>query len=195
MVRQLRLSSLSAIQSPSFAALLLAVSLLSACAPVRDKSALPIPEITHPAPPGIAKIGTPYTVSGVTYYPKEISEGFVVEGTASWYGKQFHGSNTANGEKFDMNTVSAAHTTLPMPIHVRVTNLNNDRWLIVRVNDRGPFVKKRMLDLSKAAASELDFLDQGTTLVRVEDLSAVELSLDAHTVVRDRSGSKRTTRD
>ncbi|MBF0097914.1 MAG: septal ring lytic transglycosylase RlpA family protein [Magnetococcales bacterium] len=186
----------STLQLPTRTTALLALALLSACAPMREPTtALPIPEPAHAAPPGSAKVGNPYTVSGITYYPKEVSEGFVVEGTASWYGKQFHGGTTANGEKFDMNTISAAHTTLPLPMHVRVTNLQNDRWLIVRVNDRGPFVKKRLLDLSKAAATELDFLDQGTAPVRIEDLSAVELSLDAHTSTPERPLKRRSAKE
>ncbi|MEO5364074.1 MAG: septal ring lytic transglycosylase RlpA family protein [Magnetococcus sp. DMHC-8] len=164
---------------------MLGLGLLSACTSVRDGSSLvSIPEPIHPAPPGHAKVGKPYTVSGITYHPRESSEGYLEEGVASWYGKQFHHRRTANGELFDMNTISAAHTTLPLPVHVRVTNLKNDRWAIVRVNDRGPFVNNRLLDLSWAAAQELGFAEQGTVRVRVEDLSAVELSLDAHTGAR-----------
>jgi rare lipoprotein A (peptidoglycan hydrolase) len=196
MVHQPPPTCLSARKLPTLVAALLTLGLLSACVPMREPTtALPIPEPSHAAPPGSAKVGTPYTISGITYTPKEINEGFAVEGTASWYGKQFHGGTTANGEKFDMNTISAAHTTLPLPMHVRVTNLHNERWLIVRVNDRGPFVKKRLLDLSKAAASELDFLDQGTAPVRVEDLSAIELSLDAHTSTPERPLKRRSSKE
>ncbi|WP_130471090.1 septal ring lytic transglycosylase RlpA family protein [Candidatus Magnetaquicoccus inordinatus] len=196
MLQLSRQTFLSAMRLPLSLLTLLVLSLINGCAMHRDPStALPIPQPSQPAPPGIAKVGTPYTVSGVTYYPKEIGEGFAAEGIASWYGPQFHGKNTANGEKFDMNSISAAHTTLPLPMHVRVTNLHNDRWLIVRINDRGPFVRKRLLDLSKAAAEELDFLDQGTTSVRIEDLSAVELSLDAHTIVPERQQKRRSAKE
>jgi len=91
-------------------------------------------------------------------------------GIASWYGKDFHGKRTANGERYDMHALSAAHKTLPLPTLVRVTNLDNGRAVIVRVNDRGPFVKERLIDLSYAAAKELGYADKGTARVRVQTL-------------------------
>ncbi len=162
--------------------LALGLCLLSACTPMRDRVSVVIPEPIYPPPPGYAKVGRPYTVSGITYHPQEVAEGYVAEGVASWYGKPFDGGMTANGEQFDMNTLSAAHTTLPLPTHVRVTNLQNGQWIIVRVNDRGPFVNNRLIDLSFSSAKVLGFEEKGTTRVRVEDLSNVELSLDTHSV-------------
>jgi rare lipoprotein A len=90
------------------------------------------------------------------------------EGIASWYGSDFHGHKTANGERYDMNGISAAHRTMPLPSYARVTNLDNGRSIIVRVNNRGPFVRHRIVDLSTGAAKALDFYKKGTTHVRVE---------------------------
>ena len=109
----------------------------------------------------------PYQVNGVWYYPKE-DRGYNVVGTGSWYGEQFHNRRTANGEIFDMDIPSAAHKTLPLPSLVEVTNLDNGRRMIVRVNDRGPFVGDRVIDLSKAAAEELGYRRQGVAKVRVK---------------------------
>ena len=116
---------------------------------------------------GVYKVGKPYKVNGVWYFPKE-DYNYDEVGYASWYGSDFHNKRTANGEVFDMNMLSAAHKTLPLPSVVRVTNLQNGRSIILRVNDRGPFVNDRMLDVSKKAAQLLGFKDQGTTKVRVE---------------------------
>ncbi len=123
---------------------------------------------------GIYKIGTPYQIEGQWYYPEE-NVNYVNTGIASWYGEKFHMKRTANGEIFDMNLLTAAHPTLPMPIRARVTNLENGRSLIVRINDRGPFARGREIDLSKRAAEVLGFLEQGTTHVRVEYLSRAPL--------------------
>ncbi|WP_375203053.1 septal ring lytic transglycosylase RlpA family protein [Hyphococcus sp.] len=112
------------------------------------------------------KIGKPYKVKGKTYYPAE-DPNYSKVGVASWYGSQFHGRLTANGEIFDMNRLSAAHTTLPLPSMVEVTNLENGRSVVVRVNDRGPFVDDRIIDMSREAARELGFERQGTARVRV----------------------------
>lgn len=117
------------------------------------------------------KIGKPYQISGVWYYPKVDYE-YEETGIASWYGPKFHGKRTANGEIFDMNRVSAAHRTLPMPSVVRVTNLNTGRAINVRVNDRGPFAHGRIIDMSRRAAQLLGFEQAGTAPVRVEILSA-----------------------
>ena len=116
---------------------------------------------------GVYKVGSPYQVGGNWYYPK-IDYNYDQAGVASWYGQNFHGKLTANGEKFDMRRVSAAHKTLPLPSIVRVTNLENGRSLIIRVNDRGPFVRGRIIDLSKRAAELLGFADKGTAMVRVQ---------------------------
>ena len=112
------------------------------------------------------KIGEPYQVAGVWYYPKS-EPGYNQTGIASWYGGKFHGRKTANGETFDMNALTAAHKTLPMPSRVRVTNLQNGRSLVLRVNDRGPFTHGRIIDLSRRAAQLLGFERQGTARVRV----------------------------
>ncbi|MGB0577645.1 MAG: septal ring lytic transglycosylase RlpA family protein [Alphaproteobacteria bacterium] len=119
---------------------------------------------------GAYKIGKPYQIKGTWYYPA-VNYGYVEKGIASWYGPQFHGRKTANGEIFDMNTVSAAHRTLPLPSVVQVTNLKNGRSLKIRINDRGPFAKNRIIDLSRRAAQLLGFERAGTALVRVEIIS------------------------
>lgn len=112
------------------------------------------------------KIGAPYDVKGVTYYP-HVDYGYDRTGTASWYGEQFNGRYTANGEVFDLNELTAAHTTLPLPSIVEVTNLRNGRTLKLRINDRGPFAHGRILDVSRRAAQLLGFENAGTTPVRV----------------------------
>jgi rare lipoprotein A len=112
------------------------------------------------------KVGKPYQVKGVWYYPKD-QPTYDEIGIASWYGEQFHNHYTADGEIFDMGMPSAAHKTLPLPSLVEVTNLANGRTVIVRVNDRGPFVEGRVIDMSRAAAEELGFVAQGVTKVRV----------------------------
>ncbi len=117
--------------------------------------------------PGAYKVGKPYQVAGQWYYPK-VDYAYREKGLASWYGPNFHGRPTANGEIFDMHRVSAAHKTLPLPSVVRVTNLENGRSLVVRVNDRGPFVRGRIIDLSHRAAELLSFVEQGTARVEVQ---------------------------
>lgn len=119
---------------------------------------------------GRYKIGNPYQIMGVWYYPKEDFE-YDETGIGSWYGPKFHGRNTANGEIYDMNGISAAHRTLPMPSIVRVTNLDNGRTLNVTVNDRGPYAHGRILDLSRRAAQLLGFERQGTARIRVRILA------------------------
>ena len=119
---------------------------------------------------GIYKIGDPYRIKGMWYCPYE-NYGYRETGMASWYGVDFHGKRTANGELFNMNTLTAAHRTLPMPSVVCVTNLTNGRVLTVQINDRGPFVNDRIIDLSRKAAQLLGFEGQGTTWVRVEILA------------------------
>jgi rare lipoprotein A len=116
---------------------------------------------------GQYKVGKPYQVGGRWYYPA-YDPSYAAVGVASWYGHPFHGRRTANGELYDMEALTAAHPTLPLPSIVRVTNLANQRELLLRVNDRGPFVGERIIDLSHAAARALDFDRRGTTEVRVE---------------------------
>ena len=119
------------------------------------------------SPPGVYKLGQPYQIQGRWYYP-EFDPEYDRVGLASWYGEPFHGRATANGERFDRGTVTAAHPTLPLPSLVRVVNLANHRELLVRVNDRGPFVGERLIDLSQEAARQLGFERQGLAQVRVQ---------------------------
>lgn len=125
---------------------------------------------------GTYKVGNPYQIMGQTYYPQEDYE-YSEEGIASWYGEDFHAKTTANGEAYDMNTLTAAHRTLPLPSIVRVTNLENGRSLVLRVNDRGPYAKNRIIDVSKRAAELLGFKTKGTAKVRVEILPKESLAL------------------
>jgi rare lipoprotein A len=111
---------------------------------------------------------SPYTVFGKQYYVMPNAQGYVATGTASWYGRKFHGHKTSNGEVYDMYKMSAAHKSLPLPTYLKVTNVDNNRQVVVRVNDRGPFHGDRMIDLSYAAASKLDMLSKGTANVRIE---------------------------
>jgi rare lipoprotein A len=124
----------------------------------------------HEKPPYSGqKIGKPYEVMGQHYEPGYDAH-YDEIGMASWYGPGFHGGKTANGEKYDQNDMTAAHRTLPLPSIVRVTNLNNGKSILVRVNDRGPFKRNRILDLSKAAATKLDIVRSGSAKVRVQFL-------------------------
>lgn len=111
-----------------------------------------------------------YKVAGKRYTPQKNIGEFTQIGQASWYGKAFHGRKTAGGERFDMNKLTAAHPTLPIPSYARVTNLKNGKSVVVRINDRGPFHSKRIIDVSQAAAKALGFLSQGVANVKVERL-------------------------
>lgn len=125
---------------------------------------------------GNFKIGSPYKVDGKWYKPQE-AYNFTETGIASWYGPQFHGKSTANGETFDMYELTAAHRTLQLPSLVRVTNLENGRSLIVRVNDRGPFKRGRVIDLSMRAAELLDFKNNGTAKVKLQVLTQESMAI------------------
>ncbi|MGA0593888.1 septal ring lytic transglycosylase RlpA family protein [Enterovirga sp. CN4-39] len=129
-----------------------------------------IPE-GEPIPKGGGRemIGQPYVVGGRTYVPHR-GKGYVREGWASWYGTAFHGRLTANGEIFDRQSIAAAHPTLPLPSYVRVTNLVNKRSMVVRVNDRGPYERDRVIDVSERVSDALEFRRKGVTRVRVEYL-------------------------
>src|SRR6478735_1802806 len=116
---------------------------------------------------GAYRVGKPYVVGGWTYVPEE-DVNYRAEGMASWYGDDFHGRLTANGEVFDMGSLTAAHPTLPMPSYARVTNVSNGKSLIVRVNDRGPYHGNRLIDVSNKAAELLEFKANGVAKVRVE---------------------------
>jgi rare lipoprotein A len=125
----------------------------------------------EPVPKGGGRelVGRPYMVAGRTYVPRE-NPNYAAEGLASWYGANFHGRLTANGEIFDRDAIAAAHTTMPLPSYARVTNLANGRSIVVRVNDRGPYHANRVIDVSQRTAEALDFRRQGTARVRVEYL-------------------------
>jgi peptidoglycan lytic transglycosylase len=118
-------------------------------------------------PTGAYKVGKPYKIGSSWYYPSVDYE-YSETGIASWYGSKFHGRETANGERYDMNELTAAHRTLPMPSFVRVTNLENGRSIALKINDRGPFARGRIVDVSRRAAQLLGFEAQGTARVRVD---------------------------
>jgi rare lipoprotein A len=151
-------------------------------APQPAPEPVPQPAPAAPAPPppgGVAdavprleprsKSGNPnfYAVAGKRYFVLGTAEGYSERGVASWYGKDFHARSTSNGESYDMYAMTAAHKTLPLPCYARVTNLSNGRSVVVRINDRGPFVSNRIIDLSYSAASRLDMVRAGTAFVEV----------------------------
>ncbi|MEM8659540.1 MAG: septal ring lytic transglycosylase RlpA family protein [Pseudomonadota bacterium] len=140
-----------------------------------------------PQPDPILAVGnaSPYTVNGVQYEILEDHRGYKRRGTASWYGSKFHGHETSNGEIYDLYAATAAHKTLPIPCFARVTNLENGRSVIVRVNDRGPFHSDRLIDLSYGAAVKLGFMEEGTAPVEVEVIDVVGVDDRRDTVVGD----------
>lgn len=161
----------------ALAFLLLGTFLLFSCAakpqPHHPPSADPSrPSVSRPQPPQtpVPPTARPYTVLGQTYHPLTSADGFSEEGVASWYGPQFHAKRTASGEVYNMYDLTAAHRILPMQTKIRVTNLENGKSVVLRVNDRGPFVGNRIVDLSYKAAQELDVIRPGTARVRVEAL-------------------------
>ncbi len=131
-----------------------------------------------------SKLGNPtsYVVFGKRYYVLDKAQGFVERGTASWYGKKFHGRKTSSGEIYNMHAMTAAHKTLPLPTYVRVENLANGKSVVVKVNDRGPFVGDRIIDLSYAAAQKLNVVGPGTA--KVEVTAMVSATQSSRTVVR-----------
>ena len=139
---------------------------------------------------GNYQVGKPYNINGRTYVPND-NPSYRAEGIASWYGPDFHGRSTANGELYDMHAISAAHTTMPLPSYARVTNLDNGRSIIVRVNDRGPYMRNRIIDLSIGTAKALDFYGHGLARVRVEYVGRAPLegSDDAMLLATLRDGS------
>ena len=132
------------------------------------------PKVSVPPNAGVYRVGNPYQIAGTWYYPREQPD-YDETGIASWYGPTFYGHLTADGEIYTAQDLTAAHRTLPMPVNVRVTNLENGRSLVVRVNDRGPFAKGRIIDVSERAAKLLGFFDQGTAKVRVQYLARADL--------------------
>lgn len=137
--------------------------------------------IVEPYPPGLRPWERPYSVDGERYVPLLRAEGYKEEGFASWYGMEEHGKPTSNGEVFDMFKPSAAHKTLPLGCYVRVTNKVNRKQTVARVNDRGPFIPGRIIDLSYRSAKELDIIDCGITPVTIEVLSSGATSLNSET--------------
>jgi rare lipoprotein A len=141
---------------------------------VPGRPAAPIPAVATRTSPD-ASVYThptmrPYTVNGHRYFPTVVHKGDTFDGVASWYGPDFHGKLTSNGERYDMYAATAAHKTLPMNTIVRVTNKRNGRQTVVRINDRGPFVASRIIDLSNKAAKDLEMVGAGTTDVHLEVL-------------------------
>ena len=126
---------------------------------------------------GVYQVGKPYQVGSLVYTPRE-DPGYDRVGSASWYGELFQGRRTANGEIYDMDRLSAAHPTLPLPVYARVTNLNNGRTIVVRINDRGPYASDRIIDLSRRSAELLGFRNHGTATVRVKYLGRAPLNGD-----------------
>lgn len=122
-------------------------------------------------------VGKPYSIKGKWYFPSE-EQKYTQIGHASWYGSYFHGRLTANGEVYDMNSLTAAHPTMPLPSYARITNVENGSSIVVRVNDRGPFAKDRLVDLSKRAAIMLDYKDNGVANVKVEYLGRAPIEGD-----------------
>ena len=133
-------------------------------------SAIPLLFAACASTPPAAQKGDSYTIAGKRYYPISSSAGFVQRGLASWYGGKFHGRLTSNGERYNMYGRTAAHKTLPFNTYVRVTNLKNGRKTLVRINDRGPFVHGRIIDLTYTSAHELDMLEDGVVQVKIEAL-------------------------
>ena len=179
--------------SPAAASCAIAAVGLTACFATRPQRAPPTPAAAIPAPPAPevtqppspeavpdaqpraeprSRNGNPpfYDVLGKRYYVLSSSVGYVERGVASWYGPGFHKVRTSIGEPYDMYAMTAAHTTLPLPTYVRVTNLQNGRSVVVRINDRGPFVDNRIIDLSYTAAGKLDMLRNGTAIVEVRSI-------------------------
>jgi rare lipoprotein A len=159
--------------------------LLAGCASERPAST-GTGRAARQAPPGVGiyKVGSPYKIDGVWYYPAE-DWSYDETGIASWYGRAFEGKDTANGEVFDPNALTAAHRTLPMPSIVQVTNLGNGRSIRLRVNDRGPYARGRIIDVSRRAAQLLGFETAGTAKVRVKIL--VPETIQAESIARHHS--------
>jgi len=178
---------LAALSAAALSVLLAACSTLTHRAPAeRAPAPAPAPAPVPPPPAGLESIpdavprleprsahGNPpfYNVLGRRYFVLGAADGYLERGVASWYGPTFHGGSTSSGELYDMYAMSAAHKTLPLPTYARVTNLRNGRSVVVRINDRGPFVANRLIDLSYTAATKLDMIREGTTLVEVRALT------------------------
>lgn len=163
------------VRSAVIASSLVLVLLLASCASTRDSAPANYSKQWHEIPDAVpekvsrSKYGNPdsYEVFGETYFVKDVASDFEQHGIASWYGTKFHGRRTSSGEEYDMYAMTAAHKTLPIPVYVEVTNRDNGRKAIVRVNDRGPFHEGRIIDLSYAAATKLGVAQTGTANVKI----------------------------
>lgn len=182
-------------------ALAVACALLAGCGSTGRKDGAPArrldPDSIEDAVPRrdpITRAGnkSPYTVLGKTYRVLPSSKGYRARGVASWYGTKFHGESTANGERYDLYEMTAAHCTLPIPTYVLVTNLENGRQCIVRVNDRGPFESSRVIDLSYAAATKLGYVGKGTAQVEVAAIDPDDWPPRA--IARTNNEEQKTTR-
>lgn len=172
--------------------IVLLLAVVAACSPFGRKDGAPrtppdvrkVPDAVPQPAPRSARGNPPfYEVFGERYHVLDSSANFRERGVASWYGQKFHGASTASGEPYDMYAMTAAHRTLPLPTHARVTNLRNGRSVVVKVNDRGPFAHNRVIDLSYTAARRLDMLAEGTTLVEIEALEPGGLAENTPIVV------------
>lgn len=176
-------------RTPSIAAGVALAMLLAACAsvprrPPEPASTLPPPATVPDAVPRAearSTHGNPpfYNVNGRRYAVLTSADSYLERGVASWYGPDFHGHNTSNGERYDMYGMTAAHPTLPIPCYARITNLSNGRSVVVRINDRGPFVANRIVDLSYSAAARLDIVRTGTAFVELRTVGPGEAPLEA----------------
>lgn len=155
--------------------------------PLQDVDVMNIPDAV-PKPEPLSRTGNPpiYEVRGTRYQVMESGKGYQERGIASWYGTKFHGRLTSSGEPYDMLAMTAAHRTLPLPSYVSVTNLENGREVIVKVNDRGPFLKNRLIDLSYSAATRLGIVEKGTGLVEVRHIDPGNAYRTGDTVARQR---------
>ena len=178
----------------TFLAIMTAV-IVTSCGRVPERDSAPTQPIDVSAIPDAiprdeakSRYGNPtsYVVFGKRYYPLQSSHNFVERGVASWYGEKFHGRRTSSGETYNMYAMTAAHKTLPLPTYVRVTNLDNKKSIVVRVNDRGPFHANRIIDLSYTGATKLDMLKEGTAVVEVRAVDpARPVSVSAADVVSE----------
>jgi rare lipoprotein A len=168
---------------------LIMMALLSSCSHMSKKDGPPnyyvdvskIPNAV-PKPEPLSKYGNmrSYSVFGKRYYPLKSSNHFEQVGVASWYGTKFHSRRTSSGEPYDMLAMTAAHKTLPLPTYVEVTNLRNNKKIIVKVNDRGPFASSRIIDLSYVAARKLEIVGHGTSHVRLRAIDPYQFARDSH---------------
>lgn len=169
-------------RSVHFLLFLISFLVLGSCGEIKDSAPANYSKQWHEIPDAVpvavkqSKYGNPdsYTVMGKTYYLMDSSEGFQQKGIASWYGNKFHGQRTSSGEDYDMYAMTAAHKTMPIPVFVEVTNIDNNRKAIVKVNDRGPFHEGRIIDLSYAAATKLGVAQTGTANVSIRVVTSAE---------------------